>query len=260
LSLTTILLIAGLAAVASPLGGLLAFWRRPSTLFTSLAVGFASGVLMAAIAFEMMPKALEQGSLPVAALGFIVGFAAVYGFDLFIHRGRLAGAQAEEYRQVAQFHRRHRPRGGEITVLAGGTSAEELIEGLSIGVGAVIQPGVGLLIALAILVDNVSEGLSIGELIRAEQTGDGRAEKRRVLGWTGLIGLAVFVSALAGWLFLRDLPSAVLGFLFAVGAGGMFYLTITDLVPQAEERQYQQSGAIAAGLGFAVIFCLSAVI
>jgi ZIP family zinc transporter len=37
----------------------------------------------------------------------------------------------------------------------------------------------------------------------------------------------------------------------------MFYLTITDLVPQAEERQYQQSAAIAAGLGFMTIFVLS---
>jgi ZIP family zinc transporter len=255
----TILSIAGLAAVASPLGGLLAFWRRPTTLFTSLAVGFASGVLLAAIAFEMMPKALEQG-LPGAVLGFALGFAAVYGFDLFIHRGRLAGAEAEQYREVARFHRRHRPRGGEITVLAGGTSAEELIEGLSIGVGTAIQPGVGLVIALAILIDNVSEGLSIGELIRAEK-GSGRGqEMRRALGWTGLIGLAVFVSALAGWFFLRDLAPGVLGFLFAVGAGGMFYLTITDLVPQAEERQYQQSGAIAAAMGFAVIFSLSALI
>jgi ZIP family zinc transporter len=37
----------------------------------------------------------------------------------------------------------------------------------------------------------------------------------------------------------------------------MFYLTITDLVPQAEERHYQQSGAIATAAGFVTIFALS---
>jgi len=37
----------------------------------------------------------------------------------------------------------------------------------------------------------------------------------------------------------------------------MFYLTVTDLVPQSEERQYQQAGALAMGAGFMVIFILS---
>ena len=80
---------------------------------------------------------------------------------------------------------------------------------------------------------------------------------RRIFGWTGLIGLALLASTLVGWFFLRDLPQAVLGFLLAAGAGGMFYLTITDLVPQAEERQYQQAGAVAAAAGFLIILLLA---
>jgi zinc transporter, ZIP family len=60
-----------------------------------------------------------------------------------------------------------------------------------------------------------------------------------------------------GWFVFRGMPQPVLGFLFATGAGGMFYLTITDLVPQAEEHHYQQSGALAAGAGFMTIFALS---
>ena len=158
---------------------------------------------------------------------------------------------------MERFYYCHQPRGCEVTVLAGGTSAEELIEGLSIGVGAVIEPGLGLLIALAIVIDNLSEGLSIGEIIRAEPADQGHGQAWRILGWTGLIGASLFGSALAGWFLLRGLPEPVLGFLFAVGAGGMFYLTITDLVPQAEERHYQQSGAVATAAGFATIFVLS---
>lgn len=252
-----ILAIAGAAAVASPVGGLIALWHKPSTLFMSAALGFASGILLATIAFEMLPQALELGSMPIAAGGFAAGFAAVYGFDLFIHRGRLAGKESQQKPEVERFYHRHRPRGGEVTVLAGGTSAEELIEGLSIGVGAVIKPGLGLVIALAIMIDNVSEALSIGEIIRSEQEGRGRGQVRRILGWTGLIGVALFGSALAGWFFLRGLPDPVLGFLFAAGGGGMFYLTITDLVPQAEDRHYQQSAAISTAVGFVAIFVLS---
>lgn len=53
------------------------------------------------------------------------------------------------------------------------------------------------------------------------------------------------------------MPPAVLGSLFVVGGGGMFYLTISDLVPKAAERQYQQSAAISTAAGFILTFILS---
>ena len=247
---------AAAAAVASPLGGLIALWCRPTTLLMSLALGFASGVLLATIGFEMLPQALELSSIALAAAGFVAGFAAVYGFDLFVHRGRLAGAKAEQLRQVERFRRSHRPRGDEVTVLAGGTSVEELIGGLSIGVGAAIKPDLGLIVAFAIVIDNLAEALSIGELIRSQSPQDRRGATWRILRWTGLIGVSLFGSAMAGWFFLRGLPQPLLGFLFALGGGGMFYLVVTDLLPEAEERQYQQSSALAVAAGFTAIFVI----
>jgi ZIP family zinc transporter len=250
----TIVAISGAAAVASPAGGALALWHRPSTLIMSLAIGFAAGVLIATIGFEMLPQALELAGLAIAVAGFATGFGSVYLLDLFINRWRVAGEKAEQRDWVRSHHKRYSPHGDEVTVLAGGTSAEELIEGISIGVGAAIQPGLGLMIGLAIVIDNISEALSIGEL-SIDQGSEARPW-RRVLGWTGLIGVSLLSSALAGYFLLRSLPESVLGFLFAAGGGGMFYLTVTDLVPDAEERQYQQSGALAIGAGFITIFVL----
>lgn len=262
--LITILAIAGAAAIASLLGGAIAIWRTPTTIFMSLALGYASGVLLATIGFEMMPQAMELGSMVGAAAGFAAGFVVIYAFDLFIHRGQLAGNRSEKHPQVERFHHWRRPRGGEVTVLAGGTSAEEIIEGISIGVGAAIRPGLGVLIGLAIVIDNLSEGLGIGEIIRSgrDEGGDrkGSGQARRILAWTGVIGFSLFASSLIGWFALRGLDDATLGFLFASGAGGMFYLTVTDLVPEAEEHHYQQSAAIAMGVGFLTIFVLSAFI
>ena len=219
--LAVILVLATSAAVASPIGGLIAIWTKPSTLLMSAALGFASGVLLATIAFEMLPSALEQSPLPLAVIGFVAGFALVYAFDLFIHRGVVAGKKAEQHARVMRFYRHHRPRGGDVTVLAAGTTVEELIEGLSIGVGFAIKPGLGLLIALAIVIDNVSEALSIGEIIRNEKDRRHHSEAKRILMWTGMIGASVLISALVGWLFLRDLRGPVLGVLFGAGAGGM---------------------------------------
>jgi ZIP family zinc transporter len=256
----TVVLIAGAAAIASPVGGLIALWRRPTSLFMSGALGFASGALLGSITFEMLPSALELSSPLLTIAGFVAGFAIVYAFDLFINRGLLAGKKADEYPAARQFHRRHRPRGDDATVLAGGTSVDEVIEGLSIGVGFAVKPGVGLLIAAAILIDNISEALSIGEIIRDQRSSDKRSETWRILKWTGLIGISVFVASLVGWFFLRDLPHPLLGFLLGAGAGGMFYLTVTDLLPQAEERQYQQLPAIMMGISMMIILALSNVV
>ena len=127
--LTLVLLVAGPAALASPLGGLIAIWRQPTTLLLSIDVGYAGGVLLATFAFEMIPKALEYASLWLAVAGFAAGFVLVYVLDLFIHRGKVAGEKAEQHSRTRRFHLHHPPRGDETTVLAGGTSAEELIEG-----------------------------------------------------------------------------------------------------------------------------------
>ncbi|WP_119421880.1 ZIP family metal transporter [Desertibaculum subflavum] len=249
--------IGAAAAIASVGGGLVALWRKPTTLFMSIALGFASGVLLATTCFSMLPEAVKLGSLPMTVGGFAVGFAVIYAFDLFIHRGAVAGEKAEQRRRVKRFHRAHPPRGSMVTVLAGGTGVEELIEGLSIGVGSAINPNLGLLVALAIAIDNFSEGLAIGEVIRGTEAENGSSHRRRILLWTGGIGLAIFTAALAGWFFLRELPKPALGFLFGTGAGGMLYLTVTNLLPEAEERQYQQLAAVMLAIGFAIVFVLS---
>jgi ZIP family zinc transporter len=43
----------------------------------------------------------------------------------------------------------------------------------------------------------------------------------------------------------------------AIGAGALFYLTVTDFIPEAEERHYQQSAALAVAAGFLVMYVLS---
>jgi ZIP family zinc transporter len=226
----------------------------------SIVFGYASGVLIGTVTLEMLPEALDLASVGAVGGGFVVGFLAVWFFDLYINRWRLAGEHAEQYRQVRAYHRSHRPRGDRVTVLAGGTSAEELIEGLAIGAGLAVEPEVGLLIAAAIAVDNLSEGMSVGEFVvsgRDAREPRGRAV-RRTLAWTGLIGASLFASACAGWLLLREVAEGPLGLLLAIGGGGMLYLTVSALVPPSEERQYQGSGALATGAGFVTMLLLTA--
>ena len=251
-----IVAVAGAAAVASPVGGIIAVLVPTSTLFLSIAVGMAGGILMGTLAFEMLPTALENLAVWLVVLACAVGFALTYGLELIVNRGRVAGPAAAQQSKVQRFHRRNRPFGTQVTVLAAATAIEELIEGLSIGVGGAIGTGTALVIGVAICIDNVSEALSIGALAR-EQEGDEGKGKRQTLFWTTAIGVSLFASAMAGWFLLQGVPLEVLAFLLALGGGAMFYLTVTDLLPNAEQHQYQQSSAWAALAGFLIAFILS---
>jgi ZIP family zinc transporter len=254
--LLTVLISSGAAAVASVVGGLIALMHRTSTLVTSLAFGFASGALAGTVTLEMIPTALRLGTLPIVVVGFVAGMIGLYAFDLLVHGGRIVGEHADQRRIVQRYHRRRRAA-SKVTVLAGGTSIEELVEGLAIGVGGAVEPGLALVVAIAIGIDNLSEGMSVGELIRGETPDPARA-KRRVIEWTGTIGLALFASSVVGWLVFRGIPGPVLSALLAAGAGAMLYLTLSSLVPEGEAREYQRSATLASGASFALILVLSA--
>lgn len=255
--LAMVVAISGVAAIASIAGGILALLHRPSTLVMSAAFGFAGGALVATATLEMVPQALELAPLGLVVAGLAVGFGAVYAFDLWVHRGLIAGEHADQARRVKRRYRRAPPHGGSALVVSAATSVEELIEGLAIGVGAVVAPALAGLVALAITLDNLAEGLSLGELIRGESHTEAQA-RRRTLLWTGTVAGALFISSIVGWALLGDLPEPVLGTLVAGGAGAMLYLTLGNLLPEGQARQFEQSTAVAAGLAFLVMLVLGA--
>jgi zinc transporter, ZIP family len=248
------LLPVGLAAAAAVLGTALPLWRKPSTLVSSVALGFAAGVMIGTVSFEMVPEALQLASLLVVALGFAAGFAALYGLELGLNRGKMAGERAEQHAAVEAEHERKRPFGGAATMLAGGTILEAIVEGISLGVGAAIGAGLTVPLAIAVAIDNLSEGLSLGAV--PEDHGE-KADGTRTLRWGIWIGVTTVISAVLGWFALRDLPAVIHGAVFAAGAGGMLYLTVTQLVPEAEAEHYQHSSAVAAAIGFLTILILS---
>lgn len=252
------LMIAGMAAaagIASLAGGVVAARRPPSTLFSSISLGLAGGALLGAISFEMLPRARELAGLPMATGGLVVGVLLLYGFEFAVMRGEVAGEAAEQWAATERYHHWRRPWGDEVSVLAGGTAAEELIEGVSIGVAGVIEPGLALLIAASITLDNLTEGMAIGALAVEEGA---EAGGERAIKWSSMIGISLFGSAAASWLFLRSVPDTALGALVAIGAGGMLYLTVTGLIPKAEQRHYLHSSALALTVGFVAIFVLAA--
>src|SRR3989304_3507356 len=116
--LLLVVIISGVAAVASVVGGLLALWHRSSTLISSLAFGVASGALIGTVTLEMLPTALESGALAVVVIGFAAGMLGLCLSDLVVPGGWIVGEHADQRRIVRRYHRR-RGSGSQGLVLAG---------------------------------------------------------------------------------------------------------------------------------------------
>lgn len=245
------------AALCSPLGGLVAILVQPSSLLLSLSVGFAGGVLLGAVAFEMLPEALRLASMLPTVVGFVCGVASVWAFDLYVNQGVTAGDEADQKRFAHRYHRRHKPKGGKVTVIAGATTAEEMLEGIVIGVSGIVGGGTGIVVGLAIAINNLSEAMSIGELVRDEHKDEEGKFQASTMMWTSLIGGTLLVSALGGYFLLGSLPGLWQGILTAVGAGAMFYVASTGLVPEADSHQFQQSGGLATAAGLATMLIIT---
>jgi len=202
----------------------------------------------------MMPEALARLPIAVAVVAFATGFGLVYALDLYLHRGKVAGPEAEENGKVERFHEKHKPRGGMVTVIGLATASEEIIEGITLGAGAAVDTTTAVVIGVALIIDNISEAMSLGALSL-----DGKEKKpeKATMWWTSAVGVSLFVSAMAGWFILRGLPQWAIGALLALGAGAMFNLTIADMIPQADSHQYQSSSAIATAAGFLVAMALA---
>lgn len=89
-----------IASVALVLGSLVGINWSPSRRFTGVLLAFASGTLIAALAFELFPLAVESGGLTRSTLGLIAGAAVFVVFNSWLDKKvapvNAAGEKAEE--------------------------------------------------------------------------------------------------------------------------------------------------------------------
>lgn len=215
------------AGACIPLGGVLARIEhlRPRWLETELrhgVIAFGGGVLIAAVAFVLVPEGDAFIGDPLVGVAcLLAGGAAFFALE------RLLGAR-----------RRERP---QLTAMLLDYVPESLALGGAFAVGAESA----LMLALFIGLQNIPEGFNAYRELRA--TGrDGRAILRFML-WLLPIGPLL---ALFGWAWL-DEHTALLGGVMLFAAGGILYLVFQDIAPQARMRRHWAPplGAVA---GFAL--------
>ena len=220
-------------------------------------LGFASGVMVAASVWSLLIPAMEmeegQGAFSVvpASVGFLLGIGFLLLLDELTPHLHLGSSSPEGPRSSLS----------RTAMLALAVTIHNLPEGMAVGVVfAGVEQGVGDLslasavaVSLGIAIQNVPEGAIISIPMRAE--GNSRWRSFLIGSLSGAVepigGLAVVL--------LASLLTPVLPYMLAFAAGAMFYVVVEELIPEASSGKHSNLSTIGFAVGFVLMMVLDVV-
>jgi ZIP family zinc transporter len=230
----------GLFAASSLLiGALIASWRPPHRRALGLIMAFGAGVLLSAVAYELIDES-----------------ASIGGVGLAVAAGVFAGAATFTLGDIAlgRFQRRHRgdpmpssDEGSGLSILLGALLdgvPETAVLGLT-----VLQTGeVGMAMLVAVFLSNLPEGVAATTTLI-----EGGWSKRSVLGIWAAVVIACGLAAAAGYLLLDGASPGLIAFVYAFSGGAVLTMLATSMIPEAYEHAGRAVGVITV-LGFIVAY------
>ncbi|GGG70507.1 divalent heavy-metal cations transporter [Kocuria dechangensis] len=235
-------LLAGGALLA---GSALAWFVRVPVPVVALVMAFGSGVLISALAFELVEEAVTEGGLAATAGGFLIGSVVYVGLNVVLARYGARHRKRSGTQQPSQAE--HSSSGGAIAV---GALLDGVPESMVLGLSFLTGPGLSLPLLAAVFISNVPEGLSSTAGWKRAGRGPGY-----VFGIWGAIAVASGLAALAGYLLLDGAAPTTLAFVNALAAGAILAMITDTMIPEAFESAALYSGLIAT-LGFLAAFSL----
>ncbi|MGV3617340.1 MAG: ZIP family metal transporter [Fimbriimonas sp.] len=239
-----------LAGGALLVGAALGYWLRVPTRLIAAIMAFGSGVLISALAFELMDEAFARGGFAATAAGFLAGSAVYTGVNWWLaHRGakhrKRSGSDAGESQPSEDEH------SGSGLAIAVGALLDGIPESIVIGLSLLQGGAVSIAAVVAIFLSNLPEGLSSAAGMKKA----GRPV-RYVFGVWGGIAAISGVASVLGYAVFRHFSAAVVAGTTAVAAGGILSMLADTMIPEAFEEAGDFAGLITVA-GFLASFALS---
>jgi zinc transporter, ZIP family len=230
------------ASTSLIIGGLIALRVRVSSLVLGLIMAFGAGVLISAVAYELVGEAVDtsHGSGGVA-LGLFAGCAAFSIGDALIDR---MGGESRKGMGGEQ-------AGGSGLAIVLGIVLDGIPESIVIGLGLLAGEGVSAAVLAAVFLSNLPEAI-------AATTGLTKAgwAQSRILGLWVLVTAVAGIASLAGYALLEDASANKIAFVLAFAGGAVLTMLADTMMPEAFEHGGKLVGVFTT-LGFAIAFAIS---
>ncbi|BDX32354.1 ZIP family metal transporter [Mycobacterium antarcticum] len=224
---------------ASGIGAGIAVLRPPGPRVVSAIQHFAAGVVIAALAGEVLPDLRNEGNLGWAATGFVCGVTLVLSLAAY-------GRRIDSRDRSSGTSARSLPLG-----LLAAVAIDLLIDGLLVGLGVRLGSTQALILTVALTLEILFLSLSLV----AELSDSGLSAMRATAVCTGL-GLVTAVGAVGAAALLAGVGTAVLAFVLAFGAAALLYLAVEELIVEAHDQTETTFLSAMLFAGFLCIYVL----
>jgi ZIP family zinc transporter len=230
-----------LAASSLVIGAVVALLFHISLRAIGLIMAFGSGVLISAIAFDLVQEAVEKSSGHGWAVGgFFAGCLVFFGGDRLIDR--LGGSQRKDPSGSQE--------GGSALSIVLGSVLDGIPESMVIGLTIFEGGAVGAAYLAAVFISNLPESIASTSGLATSGW-----KKSRILWMWIAIALISGLASLAGYgLFQNSSPDTV-AFVLAFAGGAILTMLAETMMPEAYEHGGKFVGVVTT-LGFAVAFTI----
>ena len=240
----------GLIASSSlVIGAVIAFLVRIPVRVIGLIMGFGAGVLISAVAFDLIEEATNASpDMGYAAAGLFLGCLTFYTGD------RLIDAIGGGQRKDPTGGRRNDPTGadeaGSPLSIVLGTVLDGIPESLVIGLTIFKGGAVGVAYLVAVFISNLPESISASSGLLAS----GWTKSRVLAMWIGIAAISAVASVL-GYTLFQDAAPEILALVLAFAGGAILTMLANTMMPEAFEHGGKLVG-IMVTLGFTLAYSI----
>jgi ZIP family zinc transporter len=225
------------------LGGIIALRLAISERVLGLVMGFGSGVLLSAVAYELVAEAVDTADRRTAvAVGLFAGCGTFVAGDALVDR--MGGASRKAIGAAAA------PAAGLPIVL--GIVLDGVPEQAVIGLGLIGGGGVSAAMVVAVFLSNLPESIAATSGLAAS----GWSERKILALWAALTVVFGFATV-AGFTVFDGASGDTVGFVLAFAGGAILTMLADTMMPEAFEHGGKLVGVLTT-VGFAVAFAISA--
>jgi zinc transporter ZupT len=222
--------------VATMVGGLFAIAMRDRL---HLVLGFSAGAVLGVAFFDLMPEALSAGhNIDSRAMMATVAL----GFFLYVLLDRAVALQAH-----GSPIEKHRRRGW---IGASSLSFHSFLDGLAIGVAFQAGQAMGIVVSVAVLIHDFSDGLNTVNVV-IKNGGD----RKNAFRWLLVDALAPVLGALTS--LALSFSDGMIAVVLALFSGFFLYIGASDLLPESHHAHPRFLTTLATFAGAACIYCVT---
>ena len=248
-----------LPLLGTMLGSAFVFFMKkeiPDRLQKTL-LGFASGVMVAASVWSRLIPSIDMASTSLeglrsvlpAAVGFLLGMGFLLLIDELTPHLHLGAEKAEGPRSKLS----------RTAMLALAVTIHNLPEGMAVGVVfAGEAQGLTLSAALAVSIGIAIQNIPEGAIISMPMHAEGNSRWRSFLIGS-LSGVVEPIGSIA-ILLLASVLGVALPYLLAFAAGAMMYVVVEELIPETAEGTHTNLSTIGFALGFVLMMVMDVVL